>query len=99
LLRQHSARTDATIPYTLHVMITDVLTVPGSFEAGTETVTGDAANYTVRGIGAVLLNAGRIITRLPDLTLEFTAGPQGFWNYFLNGDSSVMQELCAALGA
>ena len=34
-----------------------------------------------------------------DGTVEFGAGPQYFLDYFVNGDSSVVNGLCAALGA
>jgi hypothetical protein len=52
-------------------------------------------NFTVPGIRAVLLNAGRG-SRAPDGTVEFRAGPQNFLDYFVDGGASVMDELCAA---
>jgi hypothetical protein len=91
--------TGATIPYTVHFTLTDTLTIPGSLEAGTETITGNGGVFTVPGMGAVFLNAGRLVTVLPDLTLEFSAGPQQTWDYYVNGNTSVVDELCAALGA
>ena len=89
--------TGATAPYTQALNFTDVLAVPGDFSSATETVTG-AANITVPGVGAVLLNAGRTVTA-PDGTIEFSAGPQDFIEAFVNGSMAVLDELCAALGA
>jgi hypothetical protein len=74
-----------------------VLAVPADYGSATETVTGEA-NFSEPGFGAVPLNAGRIVTA-PDGTLEFSAGPQTFWDYFVNGDTSAADELCAALEA
>ena len=76
--------------------ITDVLAVPGDFSLPTETVTGQA-NITIPGMGAVLLNAGRTVTA-PDGSIDFRAGPQDFLDYAL-GNTDVINELCAALGA
>ena len=89
--------TGASIPYIQKQAYTDVLAVPGDFGSATETVTGEV-NFTAPGFGAVLLNAGRIVTA-PDGALEFSAGPQDGWDYYVNGDTSVVNELCAALGA
>ena len=87
--------TGASVPYYQKNNITDMLAVPGDFGSATETVTGEV-NFTVPGLGAVLLNAGRIVTA-PDGTIEFSSGPQGFEDYF-NGDMSALDGLCAALG-
>jgi hypothetical protein len=89
--------TGASAPYTQASNITDVLAVPGDFSSATETVTGQAS-ITVPGLGAVLLNAGKTVTA-PDGTIEFRAGPQNFLDYFVDGDASVIDQLCAALGA
>jgi hypothetical protein len=88
--------TGLTAPYTQASNITDVLDVPGDFSSATETVTGQG-NITIPGRGAVLLNAGRTVTA-PDGSLDFRAGPQDFLDYFL-GNTDVVNELCAALGA
>ena len=88
--------TGASIPYLQKNTITDMLAVPGDFGSATETITGEQ-NFTVPGVGAVMLNAGRIVTS-PDGTVEFSAGPQGFQDYF-NGDTSALDALCTALGA
>jgi len=34
-----------------------------------------------------------------DGTLEFSAEPQGFIDYFNNGNTAAVAELCTALGA
>ena len=88
--------TGASIPYTQHNTTTDILAVPGDFTSATETTTGQT-NFTVPHQGAVLLNAGRVVFGA-DGTLEFSAGPQGFLDFF-NGNTAALDELCAALGA
>ena len=85
------------VPYTQHNTITDVLAVPGDLSSATETETGENT-YTVPHLGAVLLNSGRTIFGA-DGTLEFSAGPQGFLDYFYNGNTTALAELCTALGA
>jgi hypothetical protein len=88
--------TGATAPYAQAFNITDVLGVPGDFSSATETVTGQA-NITIPGMGEVLLNAGRTVMA-PDGSLDFRAGPQDFLDFAL-GNTDVLNELCAALGA
>jgi hypothetical protein len=88
--------TGAAVPYIQHNTTTDVLAVPGDLTSATETTTGEV-NFTVPHLGAVLLNAGRTVVGA-DGTLEFSAGPQGFLDYF-NGNTAALDELCAALGA
>jgi hypothetical protein len=95
--QKSNPRTGATAPYTQASNITDVLAVPGDLGSATETVTGQG-NITVPGLGAVLLNAGRIVFGA-DGTLEFSAGPQFFIDYFVNGNTAALDELCSALGA
>jgi len=89
--------TGAAVPYKQHSTTTDILAVPGDFTSATETTTGQN-NYTVPHMGAVLLNAGRVVFGA-DGTLEFSAGPQGFIDYFYNGNTAAVDELCTALGA
>ena len=89
--------TGATIPYTQSNTTTDVLAVPGDLSSATETNVGES-NFTAPGVGAVFLNAGRTVTA-PDGSLDFEAGPQGFLAYFVDGEASVLEPLCAALGA
>jgi len=49
-------------------------------------------------MGTVLLNAGKTVFGA-DGTLEFSAGPQGLVDYFYNGNTDAVAELCTALGA
>jgi len=88
--------TGAAVPYTQHNTITDVLAVPGDFTSATETFTGQN-NFTVPHMGAVFLNAGKVVFGA-DGTLEFRAGPQEGLDYF-NGNTAAVAELCTALGA
>jgi len=88
--------TGAAVPYTQHNTITDVLAVPGDFTSATETFTGQN-NFTVPHMGAVFLNAGRVVFGA-DGTLEFSAGPQEGFDYS-NGNTAAVDELCTALGA
>ena len=89
--------TGAAIPYKQHSNTTDILAVPGDLASATETTTG-VNNFTVPHMGAVFLNAGRAVFGA-DGTLEFSAGPQGFIDYFYNGNTAALDELCTALGA
>src|SRR5215475_3862430 len=88
--------TGAAVPYTQHNTITDILAVPGDLASATVTTTGQV-NFTVPHVGAVFLNAGKTVFGA-DGTLEFSAGPQGFIDYF-NGNTAALAELCTALGA
>lgn len=89
--------TGAAVPYTQHNTTTDVLAVPGDLASATETTTGEN-NYTAPHLGAVFMNAGKVVFGA-DGSLEYRAGPQNFLDYFINGDASVINGLCAALGA
>jgi len=89
--------TGATVPYRQHNITTDVFAVPGDESTATRTITGET-NFTVPGMGAVFLNAGRTVFA-PDGSEVFSAGPNGFDAYFISGDASAVQKLCAALGA
>ena len=70
--------------------------LPGDFTSATETFTGQN-NFTVPHMGAVFLNAGRVVFGA-DGTLEFSAGPQEGLDYS-NGNTAAVDELCTALGA
>jgi hypothetical protein len=89
--------TGAMLRYTQSYDSTDVLAVPGDLSSATETITGDVI-FTVPGLGVVLLNAGKFVVGA-DGSLEFRAGPQGILDYFVNGDTSAFEPMCAALGA
>jgi hypothetical protein len=86
----------AAVGYTSHVVTTN--TFPGS---DVLSVSRGELNVTAPGFGAVLLNTGRLIDFFNgDDTVLFDAGPHSlFPDYYLYGDTSVVQRLCAALGA
>jgi hypothetical protein len=88
--------TGATLPYTSHVNTTN--TFVGSGVLG---VSSGETNFTAPGLGAVALNAGRLIDFFNgDDSILFDAGPHSlFPDLYLYGDTSVVQRLCAALGA
>ena len=90
--------TGATVPYIQHQTITNVLAVPGDLTSRTATITGQN-NFTVPGMGAVFLNAGRVVTVDNDSTIDFSAGPQEAFDYYFNGNTAAIAELCTALGA
>jgi hypothetical protein len=90
-------RTGPTVPYSQSDTITDVLAVAGDLGSATQTETGENIYRPAHG-APVFLNAGRTVF-LPDGTLEFRAGPQNFADYFVDGDTSVLDPLCGALSA
>jgi hypothetical protein len=71
------------------------LAVPGDGDTGTETVTGSIRLHVLHG-GIVLIDAGRTINAA-DGTLLTEAGQHPFAAYFVFGDTSALQPLCAAL--
>ena len=87
--------TGKVVPYTQHDTLTDVLVVPGDLSSFTETITGEVI-FKPAHSAPVLFNAGRGIIA-PDGSIEFRAGQHDFIDYFENGDTSVVQKLCAAL--
>ena len=87
----------ATVPYTQTDTITDVLAVPGDFGSATETETAENIYRPAHG-APVFLNAGRTVFA-PDGALEFRSGPQGFLDFFIDGDASALDQLCAALSS
>ena len=89
--------TGATVPWTQYEIHTTVLAVPGDFSSATETIVGQFV-ITVPHLGAVALEAGRVIQDANGNN-EFRAGPQDFLDYYANGDTSAVEELCGALGA
>jgi hypothetical protein len=88
--------TGATVPYKQHETHTTVLAVPGDFSTATTTHTG-VLIFTIPHQGAVTIEAGRVIEGADGI--EFRAGPQDFVDYYENGDTSGVEELCRALGA
>jgi hypothetical protein len=89
--------TGATVPYTQSTTTTDVLAVPGDLGSATETSTGETIFRLAHG-APLFLNVGRSVVA-QDGSIVFEAGPQGFLDYLVKGDTSVDAQLCAALGA
>jgi hypothetical protein len=87
--------TGAVVPYTQHDTITDVLAVPGDFSTATETNVGENIFKPAQG-APVFEYAGRFVVA-PDGTIEFRAGQNDFFAVFVDGNTSVLQPLCAAL--
>jgi hypothetical protein len=92
-----SPLTGATVPYTETLTNDDVLAVPGDLGSMTRTTTGEFILRPARG-APVFMDVGRTIVA-PDGTLDFRAGPQNFFDLYVDGDTSVADRLCAALGA
>ena len=86
----------ATLPYTSNVTSTG--TFPGT---DLVLVIRGEMNFTAPGLGAVALNAGRLVDLFNDEgdNILFDAGPHSlFPDLYLYGDTSVVPRLCAALG-
>jgi hypothetical protein len=87
----------ATVPYTQTDTRIDVLAVPGDLNSATETTTWGSLVH-LPGAGApVFWNSGRTVQFPIGGTTEFRAGRLGFWQLFVDGDTSVLTPLCAAL--
>jgi hypothetical protein len=89
--------TGTSVPWTQYEIHTTVLAVPGDFSSATATIVGEFV-ITLPHLGPVALEAGRVIEDA-DGNNEFRAGPQDFLDYYVNGDTAAVQELCGALGA
>jgi hypothetical protein len=86
----------AAVPYTSNV--TTTITFPGT---NALLVFRGEMNLTAPGLGAVALNAGRLVDLFNDQgdNILFEAGPHSlFPDLYLYGDTSVVPRLCAALG-
>jgi hypothetical protein len=88
--------TGASVPYDQHDIDTDILAIPGDLGSAT-TYSEEHIVASVPGYGTVLVSVGRSV-RAPDGTLLSRTGRRDFDAYF-GGDRSVLDELCAALGA
>jgi hypothetical protein len=88
--------TGKAVPYSQSDIRTDVLAVPGDLGSATETTTWNI-HFHVPGSGApVFENTGRTV-QTPDGTIESRAGRLDYFDLFLDGDTSVLGALCAAL--
>ena len=88
--------TGASVAYDQRDIDTDILAIPGDLDSAT-TYSEEHLVASVPGYGAVLVNVGRSV-RAPDGTLLSRTGRRDFDAYF-GGDPSVLDKLCAALGA
>ena len=88
--------TGASVPYDQHDIDTNILATPGDLDSAT-TYSEEHIVASAPGYGTVLVNVGRSVTA-PDGTVLSRTGRRDFDAYF-GGDGSVMDELCAALGA
>jgi len=90
--------TGAVVSYTQHNVQTDVLAVPGDFTTSIETITGE--NIYKAGTGApVFIATGRQVFNFDMSELSFSAGRNDFISAFFQGDTTVFDAVCAALGA
>jgi hypothetical protein len=88
----------AVVPYTQTDTRIDVLAVPGDLSSATETTTWEGLAH-LPGAGApVVWNSGRTVQFPIFGPTEFRAGRLDFFLLFSDGDTSVLDPLCAALG-
>src|SRR5207248_1363391 len=85
--------TGKTLPYTQRDKITDVLTVPGDFNSVVETETGENVMTDPVTHKKVLMGAGRTVFGADGLL--FSSGQQWAVDMFVNGDTSVLDDVCA----
>jgi hypothetical protein len=91
-----NALTGVSVPYEQHQIITDVLGIPGDLSTITETTTG-VNRFVLPHDGLLALDNGRLTT---DSNGDFTfLTPNHDIEAYLLGDTSALQNLCAALGA
>jgi hypothetical protein len=93
--------TGASVQYKSRGIEHDSIAIPGDFNSTFTAVTNGEMNIVVPGSGAVWQNVGRVVdTFLPngDESLEWN-GPHDDLVYGFLGETSVADELCAALGA
>lgn len=84
-----------TLSYSQHNADNEVLGVPGDLASATLNSSGHLS-ITAPGFGGVILDVGRVVVG-PDGTLEFAAGQFELGRYY-NGELSLVDDLCAALG-
>jgi len=91
-----SSPSGAQVGYSQRDRDIDVFSVPGDITMGT-TYTNSSLRATVPGMGAVIVEKGRLVWgENGDLLQE--AGRHDLLDYFL-GDPGALDKLCAALGA
>jgi hypothetical protein len=87
--------TGASASFVTRVNWINVLAVPGDFSSATTANDGSTRVYLPHG-GTILVDAGREVDA-PDGTPLSDAGQHPFTAYYVFGDSSAMEPLCAAL--
>ena len=91
--------TGASVPFTGHDTVTDILAVPPDFNTAIETISGEFI-VTLPYAGAVYLSAGTNRIAVADGTLEFQSGPGAVFEWFVNGGPmEVPSGLCEAVGS
>jgi hypothetical protein len=91
--------TDASVAFSGHDTVTDVLATPADFGSATETIAGEIV-VTLPGGGSVYLTAGRIVAAVADGTVDFQAGPGAVIEWFANGGPmEAPSALCSVLGS
>jgi hypothetical protein len=94
-----NSETGASVPFTGHDTVTDVLAIPADFDSATETIAGEFV-VTLPHTGTVYLTAGRLVMAAADGTIDFRAGPGVLIEWFVNGGRpEAPAELCSALGS
>lgn len=84
------------VPYNQNDKITDDLLVPGDFGSARETQTGMNNYFDPVTHKKVLQSTGRTVFGA-DGSLESSSGQNWFVDMFVNGDTSVLDGVCAAL--
>jgi len=85
-----------TVPYTQNQKLTTVLTVPGDFDSAIETSVGENIYTDPDTHRKVLRSTGRVVFGVGG-DLDFRAGHQWSVDAFIDGDMSVLDDVCAAL--
>lgn len=106
LLRRHfrddivgtltNSATGSAVTYVQSDRIVHDLTVPGDANSGSEEIASRLRVVSADG-STVFVDAGRTIITEADGTIEFSAGPHRFDDFFVNGDTAALQPLCDAL--
>jgi hypothetical protein len=89
--------TGNSVAYRQTNVVTDDLAIPGDLSSARETTTG-VVNFIIPGRGAIVQDVGRTVFGF-DGSLEFEAGPHVFVDYFVDGDTTALDAICAVLAA
>jgi hypothetical protein len=94
--------TGDVVPYTQNNIVNAVLAVPGDFSTEIDTVTGENIYRTASGTGKWLLHStGRQVFAAPfgNATTIISSTPNNPFTEAALGDTTVFNQVCAALGA